>query len=57
MIETQIAIPTLLKVGKGTMKNLGTYLLAGNMKNAVVYFGNGLIDMFEIGRASCRERV
>ena len=38
MIETQIAIPTLLKVGKGTMKNLGTYLLAGNMKNAVVYF-------------------
>ncbi len=46
MIETQIAIPTLLKVGKGTMKNLGTYLLAGNMKNAVVYFGNGLIDMF-----------
>lgn len=28
------------------MKNLGTYLLAGNMKNAVVYFGNGLIDMF-----------
>lgn len=46
MTGSQIAIPTILKVGKGTLKNLGSYLKANSMKNAVIYFGNGLIDMF-----------
>lgn len=46
MAGTHIAIPTILKVGKGTMKNLGEYLKASEFENAVVYFGNGLINMF-----------
>lgn len=46
MIGSQIAIPTILKVGKGTLGNLGSYLKTNDMKNAVIYFGNGLIDMF-----------
>ena len=46
MSSSHIAIPTILKVGKGTLKNLGSYIKAGGMENAVIYFGNELIDMF-----------
>ena len=46
MAGSHIAIPTILKVGKGTMENLGTYLRDNEFQNAVIYFGNGLIDMF-----------
>ncbi len=46
MSGSHIAIPTILKVGKGTMENLGTYLKDNDFQNAVIYFGNGLIDMF-----------
>lgn len=46
MAGSHIAIPTILKVGKGTLGNLGMYLQANQMKHAVIYFGNGLIEMF-----------
>lgn len=46
MAGNYIAIPTLLKVGKGAMDNLGSYLQQSNFNNVVIYFGNGLIDMF-----------
>ena len=46
MIESKISIPTLLKVGNGVLDNLGEYITMGGMKNAVICFGNGLIDMF-----------
>lgn len=46
MAGSYIAIPTLLKVGKGTMKDLGSYLKMSGFENVVLYFGNGLIDMF-----------
>lgn len=46
MAGTYIAIPTILEVGKGTMKYLGSYLKRSNFENVVIYFGNGLIDMF-----------
>ncbi|MBQ9233057.1 MAG: iron-containing alcohol dehydrogenase family protein, partial [Lachnospiraceae bacterium] len=46
MAGSHIAIPAILKVGKGTMENLGTYLKDNEFQNAVIYFGNGLIDMF-----------
>mgnify|MGYP002520568945 CR=1 FL=1 len=43
---SHISIPTILKIGKGTLGNIGDYLKACDINNAVVYFGNGLIDMF-----------
>ena len=46
MDSSHIAIPSLLKVGKGTLKNLGDYIRSGGMDRAVIYFGNDLIDMF-----------
>ncbi len=46
MSGSHIAIPTILKVGKGTLGSLGSYLKANNLEKAVIYFGNGLIDMF-----------
>lgn len=46
MGSSHIAIPTILKVGKGALKNIGSYIKAGGMERAVIYFGNGLVDMF-----------
>lgn len=41
-----IAIPVILKVGKGALKNIGTYLKNEGLTQVVIYFGNGLIEMF-----------
>lgn len=46
MGASHIAIPTILKVGKGNLKNIGSYIRTGGFENAVLYFGNGLIDLF-----------
>lgn len=46
MRENQIAIPTILKVEKGAVKSLGSYIKMNGLDNVVIYFGNGLIDMF-----------
>lgn len=46
MNGSHIAIPTILKVGKGTLNNIGTYVKDSRVENVVVYFGNGLIEMF-----------
>ena len=46
MNGSHIAIPTILKVGKGTLKDIGSYIKDSRIENAVVYFGNGLIDLF-----------
>lgn len=46
MAGSHISIPTILKVGKNTLENLGSYLKSSGFKNAVLYFGNGLISMF-----------
>ena len=48
MNGSHIAIPTILKVGKGALENLGEYIRAGGMKKAVIYFGNGLVEMFGV---------
>ncbi len=42
----RISIPSLLRVGKGTLGEIGTYLKDNKLEKVVVYFGNGLIDMF-----------
>ena len=46
MAGSVISIPTILKVGKGALYSLGDCLKSGNLRNAVIYFGNDLIDMF-----------
>lgn len=46
MAGSHIAIPTILKIGSGTLKNIGNYLKHSGFKKAVVFFGNGLVDMF-----------
>lgn len=43
---SHIAIPTLLKVEAGALENIGTYLKENRFQKVVIYFGNGLIDMF-----------
>lgn len=44
--STSIAIPAILKVGKGALDNIGLYLKETDFKQVVIYFGNGLIEMF-----------
>lgn len=46
MASQHIAIPAILKVGKGTLEKMGTYLSEKGLKNVVLYFGDGLIDLF-----------
>ncbi len=46
MSSSHIAIPTILKVGKGVLGNLGSIVRSGGMDRVVIYFGNGLVDMF-----------
>ena len=41
-----IAIPALLKIGAGVSDHLGIYLNELGFQKVVVFFGNGLIDMF-----------
>ncbi len=41
-----IAIPAILKVGSGTLGEIGVYLRDARLKQVVIYFGNGLIDLF-----------
>lgn len=46
-IDTQrIAIPSILEVSKGSLGRVGTVLKENDFDNVVIYFGNGLIDMF-----------
>lgn len=44
--SSQIAIPTLLKIEAGALEKIGSYLQGNNIGKVVLYFGNGLIDMF-----------
>ena len=46
MAAKTIQIPTVLKIGAGTLSDLGTYIKQGGIENVVIYFGNGLIEMF-----------
>jgi len=46
MSGSHIAIPAILKVGKGALDGIGSDIRAGGMNKAVIYFGNGLVEMF-----------
>lgn len=42
----QISIPAFLKVGGGTLSQIGEFLAKKDITRVVIYFGNGLIDLF-----------
>ncbi len=44
--SSYIAIPTLLKVEKDALGKIGPYLKYSGIHQLVIYFGNGLIDLF-----------
>lgn len=46
MYTESIAIPSVLKVGKGALKGIGGYLKDAGFEQVVIYFGNGLIELF-----------
>ena len=46
--KDSISIPVILKIGSGVLKEIGTYLKAEGLEQVVIYFGNGLIEMFGI---------
>ncbi|MBR5407671.1 MAG: iron-containing alcohol dehydrogenase family protein [Lachnospiraceae bacterium] len=46
MTNNEITIPVFLRIEPGALSKLGTYLKDSGFKNTVVFFGNGLIDMF-----------
>jgi glycerol-1-phosphate dehydrogenase [NAD(P)+] len=43
---SSIEIPAILKVGNGALSEIGTYMTEASFKQVVIYFGNGLIDLF-----------
>jgi glycerol-1-phosphate dehydrogenase [NAD(P)+] len=43
-----ISIPAILKVGNGALKSIGAYMKEAGFDQVVIYFGNGLIEMFGI---------
>lgn len=43
---SSIEIPSILKIGKGALDNIGAYMKDASFKQVVIYFGNGLIDLF-----------
>lgn len=43
---SSIEIPSILKIGKGALDNIGAYMRDAAFKQVVIYFGNGLIDLF-----------
>lgn len=45
-LNRTINIPALLKIGKGTLPEIGGFLKSNGFDKVVIYFGNGLIDMF-----------
>lgn len=42
----RIAIPSILKVGQGVLKKIGVYLKAEGLEEIVIFFGDGLVDLF-----------
>ncbi len=46
MHAESISIPAVLKVGKGALQGLGGYLKEAGFEQVVIYFGDGLIDLF-----------
>ncbi len=53
---SEISIPTILRIDKGVLSEIGADLKSHDLDKVVIFFGNGLIDMFgEKVTASCKE--
>lgn len=46
MLRTEIGIPTILKVGENTLEKMGEYFADYELERVVIYFGNGLVELF-----------
>lgn len=46
MVRTEIGVPSILKVGENTLEKIGKYLADADCNKVVIYFGNGLINLF-----------
>ncbi|MBR1476721.1 MAG: iron-containing alcohol dehydrogenase family protein [Lachnospiraceae bacterium] len=44
--KSSISIPVILRIGKGAMKYIGSELKREGLDKVVIFFGNGLIDLF-----------
>lgn len=45
-INKSIAIPAMMKIEKGALSKIGGFLKNNNLNRVVIFFGNGLIDLF-----------
>lgn len=43
---SSIEIPAILKVGKGALDSIGAYMKDASFQQVIIYFGNGLIELF-----------
>lgn len=43
---SSIEIPSILKIGNGALDSIGEYMRNASLQQVVIYFGNGLIDLF-----------
>ncbi len=56
MTNNEISIPYILKIGEGALSGIGSYLKNSYLEHVVIFFGNGLIDMFgKTVLSSCEE--
>lgn len=46
MTDNEISIPYILKIGEGALSRIGGYLKTSGLEHVVLYFGNGLTEMF-----------
>lgn len=46
MNTSEISIPSILKIESGALNRIGTYLKQDGITRVVVFFGNGLIELF-----------
>jgi glycerol-1-phosphate dehydrogenase [NAD(P)+] len=45
-IAHRISIPTILEVGQGSLANIGAQISASGLKEIVLFFGEGIYDLF-----------
>lgn len=44
--DHRISIPSILEVGKGNLKNIGSIIKKGEFENVAIYYGDGIYELF-----------